>query len=299
MSEFDDEILAIRAIYGDEVLQVTSEPNLYILSLSSHGVSLRIRFPADYPSSPPSIEGTESVAPNCSIGHGAFVVDVARSTLDAVWLEGNVVLYDLIGQLENIISEAPELQSEPMDGPKAGDANGAAANGPEQAAQAQSGVSTSVDFRSFPDPAWYASLITVEKKSIFSAHACTVSSPAHARASVARLLDSDRRIAKATHNIRAYRIRTPAQPDTPQAKEVVFQDCDDDGETAAGGRLLHLLQVMDVWNVLVVVSRWYGGVNLGPDRFRIINGVAREVLVKGGWAVAGGGKDGKGGKKGA
>lgn len=24
---------------------------------------------------------------------------------------------------------------------------------------------------------------------------------------------------------------------------VTFQDCDDDGETAAGGRLLHLLQV--------------------------------------------------------
>lgn len=47
---------------------------------------------------------------------------------------------------------------------------------------------------------------------------------------------------------------------------VVFQDNDDDGENAAGSRMGHLLQVMDVWNVLVVVSRWYGGIKLGPDR---------------------------------
>lgn len=35
-----------------------------------------------------------------------------------------------------------------------------------------------------------------------------------------------------------------------------MQDCDDDGESAAGGRLLHLLQVADAKNVVVVVSRW-------------------------------------------
>jgi len=40
---------------------------------------------------------------------------------------------------------------------------------------------------------------------------------------------------------------------------------------------------MDVWNVVVVVSRWYGGVKLGPDRFRLINMVARECLVMGGF----------------
>jgi putative IMPACT (imprinted ancient) family translation regulator len=34
---------------------------------------------------------------------------------------------------------------------------------------------------------------------------------------------------------------------------------------------------------LVVVTRWYGGVKLGPDRFRVINNVAREALVSGGY----------------
>ena len=64
---------------------------------------------------------------------------------------------------------------------------------------------------------------------------------------------------------------------------VIVQDSDDDGETAAGGRLLHLMQLMDVWNVVVVVTRWYGGVKLGPERFRCINAVAREALVKAGF----------------
>ena len=79
----------------------------------------------------------------------------------------------------------------------------------------------------------------------------------------------------------AHRIRAPSTAES--VSEIIYQDFDDDGENAAGGRLLTLLQTMDVWDVLVVVSRWYGGVKLGPDRFRIINSLAREALVEGGW----------------
>ena len=63
---------------------------------------------------------------------------------------------------------------------------------------------------------------------------------------------------------------------------VQYQDCDDDGETAAGGRVLHLLELMGVWDAMVVVTRWYGGIHLGPDRFRIINLTARDAIVKAG-----------------
>jgi hypothetical protein len=63
-------------------------------------------------------------------------------------------------------------------------------------------------------------------------------------------------------------------------------DNDDDGESAAGGRLAHLLQILvgscfdhldvgnamqsiqDIEEVLVIVTRYYGGVQLGPDRFK-------------------------------
>jgi hypothetical protein len=62
------------------------------------------------------------------------------------------------------------------------------------------------------------------------------------------------------------------------ARGVLEQDCDDDGETAAGGRLLKLLSIVDVVDVCVVVSRWYGGVHLGPDRFKDINNAARTLL---------------------
>lgn len=64
---------------------------------------------------------------------------------------------------------------------------------------------------------------------------------------------------------------------------MIRQDCDDDGENAAGGRLLHLLELLDVKNVVVVVSRWYGGIQLGPKRFKIINNVARRALEENGF----------------
>ncbi|KAI4470192.1 impact-related [Holotrichia oblita] len=91
---------------------------------------------------------------------------------------------------------------------------------------------------------------------------------------VMNILLENKKIAQATHNISAYRIKT----DTGS----ILQDCDDDGENHAGGRLLHLLQILNVTNVFVVVSRWYGGVQLGPDRFRHINNAARQVLGEAG-----------------
>ena len=50
-------------------------------------------------------------------------------------------------------------------------------------------------------------------------------------------LYENKKIANATHNILAYRI---LQSDP---HSVVYQGCDDDGETHAGSRMLHLLQV--------------------------------------------------------
>jgi len=156
------------------------------------------------------------------------------------------------------------------------------------------------DFNSgttFPSPHWTQSESLTVNKSTFIARACPVHSLEETQSALGHLLSTNKKVAAATHNISAWRIRSTndagANTGSGLAHEVVIQDSDDDGETAAGGRLLHLMQLMDVWNVLVVVSRWYGGVKLGPDRFRCINSVGRDVLVKGGW-----GKDGKEGEKG-
>lgn len=68
--------------------------------------------------------------------------------------------------------------------------------------------------------------------------------------------------------------------------KMILQDCEDDGETHAGSRMLHLLEILQCENALVVVSRWYGGVQLGPDRFKHINNAARNVLEKAGLVKA-------------
>ncbi|KAF8460586.1 ribosomal protein S5 domain 2-type protein, partial [Kalaharituber pfeilii] len=121
---------------------------------------------------------------------------------------------------------------------------------------------------------WVLSDPVTEKKSVFLGHAVRVTSSAEAKHFVAELIASDKRLQRATHNMYAYRIKLP-----PPSQGWV-QDNDDDGETAAGSRLAHLLSVMGVENVLVVVARWYGGIKLGGDRFRIIGAVGREAVVR-------------------
>ncbi|KAL0078771.1 ribosomal protein S5 domain 2-type protein [Phycomyces blakesleeanus] len=109
----------------------------------------------------------------------------------------------------------------------------------------------------------------VDRKSVFVAHVATVYNASQVRAVVSKLLEN-KKIAKATHNIMAYRIVLDDGR--------ILQDNDDDGETAAGGRLMHLLQILDVQHAVVVVSRWFGGIMLGADRFKDINNCARKAL---------------------
>ncbi|XP_049683364.1 protein IMPACT isoform X3 [Accipiter gentilis] len=111
-----------------------------------------------------------------------------------------------------------------------------------------------------------------DRRSTFQAHLAPVVTPRQVKR-VLEKLHENKKIASATHNIYAYRIYC-------EDKQTFLQDCEDDGETAAGGRLLHLMQILNVHNVLVVVSRWYGGILLGPDRFKHINNCARNILVE-------------------
>ena len=57
----------------------------------------------------------------------------------------------------------------------------------------------------------------------------------------------------------------------------------DDGEGGAGIKIMHLLQDNNVRNVMIVVSRWFGGMLLGPARFMYITDAARGVLNQGGY----------------
>ena len=122
-----------------------------------------------------------------------------------------------------------------------------------------------------PCPAIVTGPVLEDRRSVFQGHTARVTSLQEV-ARVMEELHRNTKVARATHNMSAYRIRVEGREGT------FLQDCEDDGEDAAGGRMLHLLQVLDVRDVLVVVSRWYGGVHLGPDRFKHINNSARQVL---------------------
>ena len=261
-----NEIEAIRSIYGNDVLRETDDALVYILSIPYSEASLRMLFPPDYPESIPLLLGTERTGAQAKKGYGSYVLDTARATLSSVFISGSVCLFDLLQELGTaLVEESNGQQPLPSNPEEDGDLLPKAI--PSSGSEEQ--------------PRWVLSSPVTEKKSTFVARACTVTSPAQAQAFVAHLRETDKRAAKASHNITAYRIR--ALSTVESIGEITYQDCDDDGENAAGGRLLDLLKKMNVWNVLVVVSRWYGGIKLGPGRFSIINNVAREVVVEGGW----------------
>ena len=51
------------------------------------------------------------------------------------------------------------------------------------------------------------------------------------------------------------------------------------------------MQILDVKNVIIVVSRWFGGILLGGDRFKLINNAARDALELGTYITSSGGSD--------
>ena len=250
-----DEIEALMSIYEDQIEIVNEESMTLILKIDSNPTKqfhVRVGLPTTYPSkSPPKYEIN---APWLK----SLERKVLHEKLDKIYDEscGNCILYEWMDYLRNFVDEknSENNQSFPLEN-----------------------VETSKILpKSLPVPPIFHGEPLVDRRSTFQAHVATVISVSDVKA-VRETLLQNRKIANATHNIVAYRISN-------ERKNIV-QDCDDDGETAAGRRLLHLLQILDAKNVVVVVSRWYGGILLGPDRFKHINNVARQLLVEQGYVT--------------
>lgn len=259
--ELLDEVEAINSIYGEGSLtraEDDASSSVYILRLPGGASSLRLGFSASYPAEPPSVLGTQRSSGGVK-GAGARDLGLFRAALGAAFQPGAVCLFDAVEEFERRAGE---------DGPAGDDAGEQTHDAPPEP-QPHDPAPAATE-----PPCWILSEVFTENKSTFLAHVARVTSPSQARAHVAHLLASDKRIRGATHNMTAWRIRG--------AGGVSFQDCDDDGETAAGARLLHLMQVMELWDAMVVVTRWYGGVKLGPRRFAVINAVARDGFVRAG-----------------
>jgi putative IMPACT (imprinted ancient) family translation regulator len=79
-------------------------------------------------------------------------------------------------------------------------------------------------------------------------------------------LKREKRFAKATHNSWAM-----ISGDEGPLK-------DDDGESGAGAVILRMLEREGLQDFVVVVTRWYGGVHLGGDRFAHVVTCVRALL---------------------
>jgi putative IMPACT (imprinted ancient) family translation regulator len=285
-----DEIEAINAIYGTEV--VTSIANSsytkegtdhLVLRPPDQTISFLVSFDYDYPQTCPHIDGTQSTGALVK-GEGQHAVKLMQDTLGEVWTPGSVCLFDLIEEVGPSLAKLQDGAVEPGHPAAVSEksearslvTSGTALTSPDADANAKAIIPSRHTSSPSPTTQWIVSEPIMEKKSVFIARCISITSKTAATSVLAELLASNKKVAAATHNITAWRIRNIATEGGLMA-----QDCDDDGEAAAGGRLLHLLQVMDVWNVLVLVTRWYGGVKLGPDRFRLINQAAREALLRG------------------
>jgi len=308
----EDEILSTNAIYTPETLivspnEASPDVNLIhtcILRIPNCNFSLRLQFPVTYPDEAPIVLGPESSGDAHSRkGEARTVAELAASVLASVFTPGVPCIFDLLAELEPLLEE----QSLGADSGEAGIGDVPAStavpsnnllNVVGSSTQDDAVDTTTLPDAAFPTPNWTLSAPLTEKKSVFLARACRVTSVADAQASISHLLATDKRAARASHNISAWRIHEDST--TGSTGGATYQDFDDDGETAAGGRLLHLLQVMGAWQVVVVVTRHYGGVHLGPDRFRCISAVAREAVVAGGGFLDGGDEEdgGRGGAKG-
>lgn len=282
-----EEVEALSAIYGDEWCVIDEASRIFCIKISNDleepklTACLQIILPPDYPSAAPPIYQI-----NAAWLRGLERAKLANS-LEDLYVEhvGESILYLWVEKIRDFLVEKSQ-SSETVNQPE---------NVNMTAEEDVDDDEDLPDFRTlklntenahlFMDqandeeipPIKHGSPIT-DRRSTFQPHLAPVVTPRQVKMVLEKLYEN-KKIASATHNIYAYRIYC-------EDKHSFLQDCEDDGETAAGGRLLHLLQILDVRNVMVVVSRWYGGILLGPDRFKHINNCARNVLVEEGYTAS-------------
>ncbi|RGP67813.1 hypothetical protein FSPOR_5648 [Fusarium sporotrichioides] len=123
-----------------------------------------------------------------------------------------------------------------------------------------------------PNPkGWTASRKLSSRGSVFIAHAIPITSPSTRGAVLKSLMAEKPELETATHN--AWAIRT-SFGNSPLKQEASF----DDGESGCGNFLLQQLRDLDISNTLVVLTRWYGGIMLGPDRWRLMRECLDDAL---------------------
>ncbi|EFO95754.1 hypothetical protein CRE_13932 [Caenorhabditis remanei] len=241
------EIESIAAIFPD-LLEESTEKQL--IFKFDRNISMTITLPDDYPSTSPPIFEL----------NGPYLrreqKEILHNNLNDIYVEniGFPVIFNWISLIQDFIQDLPpdEIETSESDSPD--------------------DVANSVIPEEIDDMNIQHGEVFTDRKSAFQAHLAVVRSKKDVDR-VMQILLSNSKICRATHNITAYRYTGEVN-----GKLIHYHDCADDGEHGASSKMLELMDRMKADNVMVVVTRWYGGIHLGPDRFRHINNLTRQIL---------------------
>ncbi|XP_055020628.1 protein IMPACT isoform X2 [Boleophthalmus pectinirostris] len=239
-----DEVEALSSIYGDEWCVIDEASRIFCIKISDDieqpklTACLQIILPADYPSAAPPIYQI-----NAAWLRGPERAKLANSLEDLyVQHAGESILYLWVENVREFLVEKSQ--------------SGEAEDHPAKNINITTEEEEMEDGEDIPDfsslkltenahlfmdhlnddempPIKHGNTIT-DRRSTFQPHLAPVVTPRQVKMVLEKLYEN-KKIASATHNIYAYRIYC-------EDKNSFLQDCEDDGETAAGGRLLHLLQ---------------------------------------------------------
>lgn len=304
MTESEDlelEVGAIEAIYPECIEKLG--PGIYKFKVPQHEhITFQMSFPVEYPDEKPYILDVISEKNGFD---EKYLMELFQEVLDSIYTEGVVIIFDLFTELDAVLYTGENEEQEILDDEDHwNDADNEVNEITEQIENLEVVEDEDKDYTDYkydeneelakmnnkkssnkkiqnndnkktknPLDGWIISDAITDRKSTFVAFAKEVHSVDEAFESLSQLME-DKKCGRANHAMRAQRIKD-------KSSGAQYQDCDDDGETAAGGRMLHLMTIMDAWDVMVVCCRWFGGVHIGPDRFKHINSATRDALIKG------------------
>ncbi|ORY62684.1 uncharacterized protein BCR38DRAFT_459129 [Pseudomassariella vexata] len=123
---------------------------------------------------------------------------------------------------------------------------------------------------------WSASSPVTLMKSTFIVRATKITESSQRQPSLQALYNAIPSLQTASHNAWAYRVKKPDMFGSHTIKEESF----DDGESGCGEFMLKIMREINAIDTLVVMTRWYGGIMLGPDRWRIMRNCLKEALAE-------------------
>ncbi|KAI1099968.1 hypothetical protein F4804DRAFT_63355 [Jackrogersella minutella] len=122
---------------------------------------------------------------------------------------------------------------------------------------------------------WSASQPVTLKKSTFIVRATPITETSQRLSTMQSLFAAIPSLQTASHNAWAYRIRVPTHL---FGATTIREESFDDGEGGCGDFLLKNMRETNAVDTLVVMTRWYGGIMLGPDRWRIMRNCLKDAL---------------------